>query len=64
MDGNGNNRESEITKNMIKYCYTCEDAHKCDTEEKCIACWEAKGIMKKEQKDELTTEELLREYAQ
>ncbi|GKU78855.1 hypothetical protein [Paenibacillus sp. L3-i20] len=54
-----------ITKNMIQYCYTCPDAHKCDTEEKCKTCWEAKGLLKKEDlKEQLTTEQLLTLYAQ
>ncbi|MFF2888301.1 hypothetical protein [Paenibacillus sp. NPDC057967] len=54
-----------VTENMIKYCYTCPEAHKCDTEEKCIACWEEKGIITKEDLEEtVTTEKLLKQYAE
>jgi hypothetical protein len=41
------NRHAIITKYMIQYCYTCEKALECDTDEKCIACWEAKGLIEK-----------------
>ncbi|MBH5317578.1 hypothetical protein I6N90_07155 [Paenibacillus sp. GSMTC-2017] len=58
-------RPDVITKNMIQYCYTCPEAHKCDTEEKCITCWEEKGLLKKEDLEEqLTTAQLLTLYAE
>jgi len=51
-------------RNYLQYCYTCLDAHKCDTVAKCTACWEEKGIaVKEEAKKEPTTEELLMLYA-
>ncbi|UVI31068.1 hypothetical protein [Paenibacillus spongiae] len=55
-----------FTLNYLKYCYTCQDAHLClsDTESKCIACWEEKNILKKEEAAPVTTEELLRKYAE
>jgi hypothetical protein len=53
-----------FTVNYLKFCYTCQDAHQCDTEGKCVACWEEKGLLNKEAKVELTTEELLRQYAE
>lgn len=58
-----NNKYNVITHNMIQYCYTCPQAHECDTEEKCIACWIEKGLIKKEDLQEtLTTEKLLKLY--
>ncbi|MHA0857974.1 hypothetical protein [Paenibacillus sp. CMAA1364] len=34
-----NNNMDETTKNYLQFCYTCEDAHLCTTEEKCKSCW-------------------------
>ena len=30
----------EITRNYLRFCYDCTDAAGCDTEAKCLACWE------------------------
>ncbi|MFD0587382.1 hypothetical protein ACFQZE_05175 [Paenibacillus sp. GCM10027627] len=58
------NKYNIVTEKMIKYCYTCPEAHKCDTEEKCIACWKEKGLLNEEELKELeTTEGLLKLYA-
>lgn len=51
------------TRNYLQFCYTCLDAHKCDTEAKCMACWEEKGLAAMEEEKEPTTEELLMLYA-
>ncbi|MCR2804064.1 hypothetical protein [Paenibacillus soyae] len=57
----------KTTKNLLQFCYTCAEAHTCDTEKKCIACWEANGLLNHQEEDkegrELTTEELLVLYA-
>ncbi|TVY01444.1 hypothetical protein [Cohnella terricola] len=54
------------TINYLKYCYTCQHAHECETEGKCVACWEEKGLLNKdgEKPHAVTTEELLRAYAE
>ncbi|WP_169733350.1 MULTISPECIES: hypothetical protein [Paenibacillus] len=40
-----------VTKNLLQLCYTCEDAHQCQTEEQCRACWAENGMIP-EQEDE------------
>ncbi|MNP55954.1 hypothetical protein D3C76_1506420 [compost metagenome] len=35
----------DISKNLLQFCYTCEDAHLCTTEEKCRACWTEQGLL-------------------
>ncbi len=32
-------REQDVTELMLRLCYTCDDVNRCDTEEKCIACF-------------------------
>lgn len=32
-------RELDVTELMLRLCYTCDDVNRCDTEEKCIACF-------------------------
>ncbi|WP_313996728.1 hypothetical protein [uncultured Paenibacillus sp.] len=29
-----------ITQNYMRYCYYCNQAEQCDTELKCLQCWE------------------------
>lgn len=36
--------EEMMTRNFLKFCYTCEDAHMCTNEEICKACWADKGL--------------------
>jgi len=33
------NFTDEMTQNYMKFCYMCDDASKCTTEEQCRACW-------------------------
>ncbi|QWU13944.1 hypothetical protein SAMN04487895_101204 [Paenibacillus sophorae] len=40
-----------VTKNLLQLCYTCDDAHQCQTEEQCKACWAENGMIP-EQEDE------------
>ncbi|MDT3424765.1 hypothetical protein J2Z22_000277 [Paenibacillus forsythiae] len=40
-----------VTRNLLQLCYTCEDAHQCQTEEQCRACWAESGMIP-EQEDE------------
>ena len=49
-----------VTKNLLQFCYTCEDAMHCQTEEICRSCWAEQGIALEEQPDE--TEKLLHAY--
>ncbi|AOZ91020.1 hypothetical protein [Paenibacillus crassostreae] len=42
------NYNKDITQNLLQFCYTCEDAHLCTTEEKCRACWTEQGLMTEE----------------
>ena len=45
-----------VTRNLLQLCYNCDDAHLCETEEKCRACWADSGMLP-EQNDE--TKQLL-----
>lgn len=56
---------ADVTKYLLTMCYHCEEAHNCETEEKCRTCWAEKALQQHEQaaRQELTTEQLLREYA-
>jgi|GEM_PF-5722889 len=29
----------DMTRNYLQLCYDCTDAHRCDTEARCMACW-------------------------
>ncbi|MFB9324856.1 hypothetical protein ACFFSY_02730 [Paenibacillus aurantiacus] len=51
------------TRNLLQFCYTCQEAHECDTERRCIACWQANGTWVEPANAERTTEELLVFYA-
>jgi hypothetical protein len=44
-----NNNTDETSKNLLQFCYTCEDAHLCTTEEKCKACWTEQGILSEQE---------------
>lgn len=39
------NTETYVTKNMMQFCYTCDDAGFCETEEACRTCWTDNGVM-------------------
>ncbi|GAB6989995.1 hypothetical protein [Paenibacillus pini] len=45
------NEMEMTTHNLLHYCYTCEGAALCDTEEKCKACWAEKGMLAEAVKD-------------
>ncbi|MFC7680253.1 hypothetical protein [Paenibacillus sp. GCM10028914] len=34
-----------MTVNLLRLCYNCDDAHLCETEEKCRACWAEQGLL-------------------
>lgn len=33
------NFTDEMTQKYMQFCYMCDDASKCTTEEQCKACW-------------------------
>ncbi|WP_160031766.1 hypothetical protein [Paenibacillus sp. An7] len=41
----------QVTRNLLMYCYTCEDATFCTTEEECRACWADQGMFDAEVND-------------
>lgn len=55
--------ETIVTKNLLRFCYTCDHAHTCETEEASTSCWADKGFAFEDNTDEDTTAELLRMYA-
>jgi hypothetical protein len=56
--------ETVVTKNLLRFCYTCDHAHACETEETSKECWNDKGFAMDESAQEDTTAELFRLYAQ
>lgn len=56
------NNEHLLTEWYLRYCYPCLDAAHCDTEEKCLACFDLTGLPVDGVRPEPTTEELLRQY--
>jgi hypothetical protein len=51
----------DLTRFFLHYCYTCQDAAACETEEACIECWQNKGIHHQKALPE-ETQKLLMEY--
>ncbi|CAH1198951.1 hypothetical protein PAECIP111893_01184 [Paenibacillus plantiphilus] len=33
-----------VTRNLLQFCYTCENADQCTTEKACTECWIKNGI--------------------
>lgn len=56
-------KEMNLTTFMLHNCYTCKDAHACDTEAKCKACWEEKRMELEKTQLAPTTKQLLTYYA-
>lgn len=54
--------ENAITRNFLQFCYTCEDAHLCTTEETCQACWAEAGLAEMEADGAKETQDLLQMY--
>ncbi|WP_167336659.1 hypothetical protein [Paenibacillus camerounensis] len=40
-----------VTRNLLQLCYNCDDAHLCETEEQCRACWADNGMMPTEENE-------------
>jgi hypothetical protein len=34
-----NRDQTMVTRNLINFCYTCDEARNCTTERQCIHCW-------------------------
>jgi len=54
--------QEQTTRNYMQFCYTCEDAHLCTTEEACQACWAEKGMLEEEHDGAEETRQLLHKY--
>ncbi|MCI3927016.1 hypothetical protein MO973_43280 [Paenibacillus sp. TRM 82003] len=62
--------ENATTRNLLFFCYTCPDLRRCETLEKCEACWsETEAALAAEAEAEAvsdaepdSTEALLRAY--
>ena len=47
----------QVTKNLLQFCYTCDDAALCTSEEVCKHCWAEHGtLLDEEEKEEETTD--------
>lgn len=58
------NKEEQLTKYMIQFCYTCDRAHECTNEEMTAQCMTMKGYEAKDTTAQDETHELLRWYEQ
>ncbi|WP_430522297.1 hypothetical protein [Paenibacillus brevis] len=54
--------QENVTRNYLQFCYTCEDAHLCTTEETCQACWAEQGLCAAPEENAEETRELLQLY--
>ncbi|NWL90118.1 MULTISPECIES: hypothetical protein [unclassified Paenibacillus] len=54
--------QEQTTRNYLQFCYTCEDAHLCTTEEACQDCWAKKGMLEAEHDGAEETRQLLQMY--
>lgn len=54
--------QENVTRNYLQFCYTCEDAHLCTTEETCQACWAEQGLNAMPEENAEETRELLQLY--
>lgn len=57
-----NNHETVVTRNLLQFCYTCEDAHLCTTEDACMECWTRQGLLDNKDSNENETQQLLQLY--
>ncbi len=39
---------NQLTRNYLNLCYNCQDAHLCESEEQCLACWAEQGVLEEE----------------
>lgn len=56
-----NGNETNVTQYMMQFCYHCEDAELCSTEEQCRACM-AEHCQSEEEEGAMSTKELLNAY--
>ncbi len=53
---------SQLTRNYLNLCYNCQDAHLCESEEQCLACWAEQGVLDEEETEAAETGKLLNMY--
>ncbi|GAA0137199.1 hypothetical protein YSY43_40400 [Paenibacillus sp. YSY-4.3] len=56
--------QDQVTRNLLQFCYHCEDAHLCTTEETCKACWVENGLYEAEAETEAAGAEETRQLLQ
>lgn len=54
--------QETATHNYLKFCYHCEDAHLCTTEEACQACWAEQGLLDAQEDGVNETQRFLQTY--
>lgn len=57
-----NGNDTNVTQYMLQFCYHCEDAELCATEEQCKACMAEHMQLDDEEDGAGTTRELLNAY--
>lgn len=55
------NNTNTVTRNLLQFCYTCENAYLCTTEQACKECWTNNGIYEAAD-DAAETRRLLQDY--
>jgi hypothetical protein len=56
--------EQQMTEWLLRFCYPCPDAARCETEADRLACFAAFGLPVERVRPEPTTEQLLWRYYQ
>jgi hypothetical protein len=56
-----NGNQTEITRNLLFFCYTCDHANNCATEQECIDCWTEQNLITEVDETE-ETQRLMRLY--
>ncbi|WP_438432833.1 hypothetical protein [Gorillibacterium sp. sgz500922] len=44
----------QVSMNLLQFCYTCDDAANCHTEEICRQCWAEQGLLSHEEEEAST----------
>ena len=56
--------ENKTTELLLRHCYNCDDAYKCDTEEKCVECFcNLAELEVEDHEEDVELRELFRLYA-
>lgn len=54
--------QEATTRNYLQFCYHCDDAHLCTTEEACQACWADQGLLNTQEDGVKETQQFLQTY--